>query len=270
MDDYTALAAVYDLFMDNVDYAAWSDRIEEILTEHGIRDGLVLDLGCGTGQITERLAAKGYDMTGVDISEEMLQQAVLKRDASGLDILYLQQDMRAFELYGTMRAIVSTCDCVNYITEPEELLQVFRLVSNYLDPGGLFVFDFNTKAKYAGIGETSIAEARQDASFIWENYWDEEESINEYQLTLFLPAGEASSGSGEILYRKAEEYHVQRGYNLNEIKGLLESAGMLLLKAYNGYTEQAADEQSERIVILAQEREKTGRVKTNSGTGDGS
>lgn len=250
MDEYTALAAVYDEFMDNVDYAAWSDRMEEILKKHGISNGLVLDLGCGTGKLTELLAAKGYDMTGVDASPEMLQQALLRRDASGADILYLQQDMRSFELYGTMRAVVSTCDSVNYITEPEELLQVFRLVNNYLDPGGLFVFDFNTKQKYAAIGDTSIAENREEASFIWENFWDEEEAINEYQLTLFLPV------DGSSLYRRVEECHVQRGYDLAEIKALIKEAGMEFLAAYDGYTDRPAGESSERIVVAAAERGK--------------
>ncbi len=249
MDEYTALAAVYDEFMDNVDYAAWSERIKEILNEHGIRDGLVLDLGCGTGRLTELMAAKGYDMTGIDASEEMLQQALLRRDESGADILYLQQDMREFELYGTMRAIISTCDCVNYITEPEELRQVFRLVNNYLDPGGIFVFDFNTKAKYADIGDACIAENREDASFIWENMYDAESGLNEYQLTLFLPADNG-------LYRKYEEYHVQRGYDLKEIKKLLEDAGMTFLTACDGYTGRSADDASERIVVTARERGK--------------
>ena len=257
MDEYTALAAVYDEFMDNVDYAAWSDRIEDILNRHGISNGLVLDLGCGTGKITELLAEKGYDLTGIDSSEEMLQEAVARRDRSGADILYLQQDMREFELYGTMRAIVSTCDCINYITEPEELLQVFLLVNNYLDPGGLFVFDFNTKAKYAEIGDASISETREDACFIWENYWDPAESINEYQLTLFLPVHGEGTKPAETLYRRVEEVHVQRGYDLAEIRDLLEKAGMVFLEACDGYTKQPADAASERIVVIAQEKGKS-------------
>ena len=195
-------------------------------------------------------------MTGIDASDQMLQQAIARRDESGADILYLQQDMREFELYGTMRAIVSTCDCVNYITEPDELLEVFRLVNNYLDPGGLFVFDFNTKRKYAAIGDTSIAENREEASFIWENFWDEEEAINEYQLTLFLPFNSENVQSGETLYRKVEEIHVQRGYDLEEIRHLLEEAGMVFLEAYDGYSDQPAGEDAGRILVVARERGK--------------
>ena len=115
VDEYAGFAAVYDLFMDNVPYETWRDRIAELLKEYGVKDGLVLDLGCGTGTMTELLAEAGYDMIGVDSSEEMLELAVEKRAASGRDILYLLQDMREFELYGTVRAVVSVCDSVNYI-----------------------------------------------------------------------------------------------------------------------------------------------------------
>ncbi len=113
--------------------------------------------------MTEELASYGYDMIGVDNSEEMLEIAMDKKEKSGHDILYLLQDMRKFELYGTVKAIVSVCDCINYITEEEELEQVFRLVNNYLDPGGIFIFDFNTEYKYKEIlGDETIAEEREE------------------------------------------------------------------------------------------------------------
>jgi len=134
--------------------------------------------------MTRLLAKSGYDMIGVDNSEEMLQIA---RDAGtqGDGILYLLQDMREFELYGTVRAVVSVCDSINYILEEEELLEVFRLVNNYLDPGGIFIFDMNTIYKYRDLlGETTICENREEGSFIWDNYYDEEERMNQYDLTL--------------------------------------------------------------------------------------
>ena len=154
MEAYTNFAEVYDTFMDNVPYDEWADYIERMLKEYQISDGLVLELGCGTGSMTELLSAKGYDMIGVDNSEDMLEIAMEKRLNSGHDILYLLQDMREFELYGTVRAVLSVCDSVNYVTDEEELQEVFCLVNNYLDPQGIFIFDFNTEYKYWEIGHS--------------------------------------------------------------------------------------------------------------------
>ena len=172
MEAYTGFAAVYDTFMDNIPYEEWAAYIRKRLVQYDIRDGLLLDLGCGTGTLTEIMAQNGYDMIGVDVSEEMLEIAMDKRIASGHDILYLLQDMREFELYGTVRAVISVCDSLNYITEEEELCEVFRLVNNYLDPGGIFIFDFNTTYKYRELlGDRTIAESREECSFIWDNYY---------------------------------------------------------------------------------------------------
>ena len=213
MEAYTSFAEVYDTFMDNVPYQEWADYLEERLKEYGIEDGLVMELGCGTGSMTQILSEKGYDMIGIDNSEDMLELAQEKKEKTGRDILYLLQDMREFELYGTVRAVVSVCDCVNYVTEEEDLAEVFRLVNNYLDPDGVFLFDFNTKYKYQEIlGDQVIAEDREACSFIWDNYYDEEEEINEYELTLFVQCEEQKS-----LYRKYQELHYQRAYTLEQM-----------------------------------------------------
>ena len=251
MEAYTSFASVYDTFMDNVPYEEWGGYIHSLLCRYGVKDGLVLDLGCGTGTMTEILAGYGYDMIGVDNSGDMLELAMEKRLASGHDILYLLQDMREFELYGTVRAVVSVCDSVNYITEPEELAEVFRLVNNYLDPGGLFLFDFNTEYKYREVmGDCTIAEDRGDCSFIWDNCYYEEEKINEYDLTLFIREGSDDNGA---LYRKYRETHFQRGYTLEEIRELLSSAGLVFQAAYDMDTGEAAWEKSERICVIARE-----------------
>ena len=251
MEAYTSFASVYDTFMDNVPYGEWGTYIHSLLCRYGVKDGLVLDLGCGTGTMTEILAGYGYDMIGVDNSGDMLELAMEKRFASGHDILYLLQDMREFELYGTVRAVVSVCDSVNYITEPEELQEVFRLVNNYLDPGGLFLFDFNTEYKYREVmGDCTIAEDRGDCSFIWDNCYYEEEKINEYDLTLFIREGSDDNGA---LYRKYRETHFQRGYTLEEIRELLSSAGLVFQAAYDMDTGEAAWGKSERICVIARE-----------------
>ena len=137
METYTTFAQVYDEMMEDIPYEAWCRYLVGLLREFGVKDGLVLELGCGTGIMTELLAENGYDMIGVDSSEEMLAEALEKREKSGHDILYLQQDMREFELFGTVRAVVSVCDSINYILEEKELVHVFSLVNNYLDPDGV-------------------------------------------------------------------------------------------------------------------------------------
>lgn len=249
MEAYTGFARVYDLFMDNVPYAEWSQYLAGLLQEHGIADGLVLDLGCGTGKMTRLLAQAGYDMIGADNSEEMLQ-AAREADGGAQDILYLLQDMREFELYGTVRAVVSICDSINYILEEEELLQVFRLVNNYLDPGGIFIFDMNTLYKYRELlGETVICENRDEGSFIWENFYEEEGQTNQYDLTFFIR-------EEDMRYRKYEETHVQRGYGTQQVESLLRQAGLEVLAVYDAYTKDPVKEDSGRVCFVAREQGK--------------
>ncbi len=247
MDAYTGFAEVYDLFMDNIPYETWAGYLVSLLREYGIEDGLVLELGCGTGTMTELLAAAGYDMIGIDRSEEMLEAADRKREQSGHEILYLCQDMREFELYGTVRAIVSVCDSMNYVLEERELLGILSLAAqNYLDYGGLFIFDLNTEYKYRELlGEQTIAENREEGSFIWENYYDEEEMLNEYQLTLFIREKDG-------YYRKYEEEHIQRAYPLETIRKLVERSGLKLLHIYDAFTREPAREDSERVYVVCQ------------------
>lgn len=253
MEAYTGFAQVYDLFMDNVPYEAWSNYVEEILAKEGIRDGILLDLGCGTGKMTRIMADKGFDMIGIDNSMEMLDMAreyeYDREEDSG--ILYLLQDMREFELYGTVRAVYSACDCLNYIMEEEELLTVFQLVNNYLDPKGLFIFDMNTPYKYEHLlAENTIAENREEGSFIWENYYDKEEQVNEYDLTLFI---KESDDVEEERFLRFTETHFQRCYSLECVKQLLQEAGMELVAVYDAYTKNPLREDSEKVTIIARE-----------------
>lgn len=259
---YHEFAQVYDELMDQVPYEEWADRIEEAIRDYGVskpeRDAkdpleternLVLDLGCGTGTLTELLYDKGYDMIGVDNSHAMLQIALEKRAEGGRDILYLLQDMRELELYSTVGTVVSVCDSINYILEEEELLTVFELVNNYLFPRGLFLFDFNTDYKYRElIGDTTIAENREDVSFIWENFYDSEEHINDYDLTLFIREGE--------IYRKYEETHLQRGYEPEEVKHMLERAGLEVVSMTDADTRETVTATTGRVFVIAREQVK--------------
>ncbi len=254
MEAYTGFAEVYDEFMDNVPYEAWAAYLVGILKEAGISEGLVLDLGCGTGSMTRLLKAAGYDMIGVDLSADMLGIA---RERDGAEILYLQQDMREFELYGTVRAVVSVCDSMNYLLEEEELLTVFRLVNNYLDPGGLFIFDMNTVYKYREVLKDSvICENREHTSFIWENYFDESSGINEYALTLFV---EEEGG----LYRKYEEFHYQKAYEIRRVEELLLEAGLKLRAVFGEGSKEAPRADCERVYFVAEEYEKGNRRKND-------
>lgn len=252
MDAYTSFARVYDAFMDDVPYEAWQDYLVQMLRSHGIDDGLVCELGCGTGRMTRLLAESGYDMIGIDASGEMLGIA---REQESEGILYLNQDMRRFELYGTVRAVVSVCDSMNYLLKEDELLDVFRLVNNYLDPGGIFLFDMNTIYNFREqMGERTFSENREEGSFIWENYYDEESSINEYSLTLYIR--EPDCGPGE-LYRRYEETHYERGYELERVASLLEQAGLVYVGAFDGEDHGPVRDDSERMYILAREHGKS-------------
>ncbi|MBD5512173.1 MAG: class I SAM-dependent methyltransferase [Lachnospiraceae bacterium] len=269
MEAYTDFAYVYDTFMDETPYDKWRDFIVETIEKYGISKpvkrleslqeprpleadtlkeerNLILDLGCGTGTLTELLAEKGYDMIGVDSSADMLELAMEKRDSMGHETLYLLQDMRELELYGTVGTVVSVCDSLNYILSEEELLQVFKLVENYLFPEGIFIFDFNTVYKYAEvIGDVTIAENREACSFIWENTYYPEEALNEYEVTVFVRDGQ------EDLYRKFSETHYQRGYTEEQMRRLLAAAGMRTELVLDADTLKAASGTSERIYIVA-------------------
>lgn len=272
MNAYEDFAYVYDELMDATPYREWCNLLVELIEKYGVSKpthgedaeametntedvlaserNLVVDLGCGTGTLTELLYRRGYDMIGVDNSESMLGVAMEKRERSGDAILYLLQDMRELELYSTVGTVISVCDSVNYILEEDELLQVFSLVNNYLYPGGLFIFDFNTEYKYREIiGDTTIAENREDCSFIWENYYNPEEGINEYDLTIFVQE------EGER-FRRFQETHLQRGYTVEQISGLVEQAGLKIVKVLDADTGEPVTPESERVYIVAKEQEK--------------
>lgn len=271
MESYTGFAQVYDTFMDNIPYDQWSTYLIELLKEYNIKDGLVADLGCGTGNITQELAKAGYDMIGIDNSQEMLSLAMEKTSLSTSkagSILYLLQDMREFELYGTVAAMVSICDSMNYIVSEEDLLTVFKLVNNYLDPRGIFIFDLNTVYKYETIlADNTIAENREDCSFIWDNYYYKDEMMNEYDLTIYIKepieklednGNESRTGSQSYAYtdnvfRRFDETHYQKAYTLDTIQRLLKEAGLEYVTAYDAFTYNPPSDNSERIYIVARE-----------------
>ena len=277
MDQYTDFAAVYDTFMDETPYDVWGDFIAGLIEKYGIsrpygegnkkigdtseedteealeqERNLIVELGCGTGSFTMEMVKKGYDIMGTDISPEMLDIARRKAQEAGLDIMYLEQDMRELDLYCTAGTILSVCDSVNYLLEDEDVLETFRLVNNFLYPKGIFIFDFNTLHKYRDvIGDATIAENREDCSFIWENYYNEEDHINEYDLTIF-----AKCDSEDEIFRRSTETHYQRGYTLEEMLGFVKEAGMELVETIDADTHEAPTDDSERIYVICREKGK--------------
>lgn len=269
---YTGFAQVYDTFMDNVPYDMWTDYLHSLLKEYGVNEGLILELGCGTGNVTRRLSKIGYDMIGIDFSEEMLEIAREKEyladygeeeieedideslaevnDYNAPAILYLNQDMRDFELFGTVAAVVCICDGMNYITKEEDLIRVFKLANNYLDKEGVFIFDLNTEYKYKNLlGDNVIAENRENCSFIWENYYDDVKKTNEYNMTIFLKQEDENE-----IFERFRETHIQKAYSLDTIKKLVELAGMEFITAYDAFTRMPPKDNSERVYIVAREK----------------
>ena len=245
MDAYDGFAEVYDLFMDNVPYGEWAERIVKRLKEFDIEEGLVAELGCGTGKMTRLLSKAGFDMIGIDNSVEMLGKA--RENTPDESVLYHCQDMREFELYGTVRAIVSVCDCMNYITDEDDLLTVFKLAWNYLDFDGPFIFDMLTPHKYRDImGDNVFAESREDAAFIWENEFDGDEELNYYGLTLFVRDGEK--------FDRLYEEHVQRAYEPKMVAELLEKAGLKDISVIDEATGGPVTDETERAVFTAFKR----------------
>ena len=261
MNAYTGFARLYETFMDNVPYEEWSEYLIGLLKEYGIENGLIAELGCGTGTMTRLLASAGYDMIGIDLSEEMLDIARYEHSEDESEILYLHQDMREFELFGTVSAIVSLCDSMNYITSEEDLLQVFCLVNNYLDPNGYFIFDMNTIYKYeTQLGDRVIAENRENCSLIWENYYDAEKQLNQYDITIYSKAEFEDEEDMEEeeklppLYERLEETHIQRAYSIETVVSLLQEAGMEVVAVYGVGTKEAPKEDTERVYFIAREQ----------------
>jgi len=244
VEAYHAFAAVYDRLMEEIPYEKWCDYVTGLLQEHGIADGLLLELGCGTGTLTEMFAEKGYDMIGIDLSEDMLMEAMDKRAESGHSILYLQQDMREFELYGTVAAVVSLCDSMNYLIEFEDFVTVLRLVNNYLDPQGIFVFDLKTDYYFSTkVGDRVFAESDEDVSYIWQNDYDTDERINQYLLTLFLQEEDGR-------YSRYDELHEQRAYTLKEVQKAAALAGMEFVAAYDENGAPASKTANRMYIVL--------------------
>ena len=242
---YSGFAYIYDKLMQDADYDRWVTYIEEILRKYNIKPELMLDLACGTGSICTRLAQKGHDMIGIDLSEDMLNVAMGKAKEQGLDILFLNQDMREFELYGTVDVITCLMDSINYLTDEQDLQDVFSLVNNYLNPGGLFIFDINSAFKLKEIlGSNTFVVEENDIFYVWENNFREDEEICDFYLTFFIKNG--------YNYSRVDEIHYEKAYSEDTITRYLEKAGLKILGVFDQFEFEKPGKNSERIFFVAQ------------------
>ena len=255
---YDSIARVYDTLNAEVDYGAWADFIEKCFAKY-LKDKptLVLDLACGTGRMTRELAARGYDMIGVDGSADMLAEAYNR--AEGREgLLLLQQDMRSFELYGTVGAITCCLDSLNYLLSPTDLSLCFACVHNYLDPDGLFLFDMNTPYKFEHIyadnayvledelvwDEGLETEERAAVYCGWQNTYHPDTRICDFDLSLFE---ELPNGS----YRRADEHQRERCYTMEEITAALAENHLELLGVWSDYRFSEPNETTPRWYFAA-------------------
>ncbi len=244
---YDLLAPFYDAINSELDYSAWADFIEKIIDKEykSGKPELILDLGSGTGKMTLELARRGYDMTGVDYSPEMLGIARDAAEKEGLDVLWLCQDITAFELYGTVDVTVCCLDTVNHLTKKTELDKCFSLVHNYLIPDGLFVFDINGKYKFENIySDRTYAMEEEGAVCIWQNDYNGKTKLCDFYITLFE---EQADGR----YARYDETQRERMYTVKEVKTALEKSGFEYIGAYSDLRFSEADDSAERIYFVA-------------------
>ena len=243
---YDILAPIYDRVNGELDYSVWADFIEENARRH-MTDApqLALDLCCGTGRMTLELARRGYDMTGVDLSPEMLGVAKENAESEGLDILWLCQDMREFELYGTVELCVCLLDSVNHLTERHDLMKCLSLVHNYLSPDGLFIFDINGKGKFERVYADNAFVVEDGSNMcVWQNYYNKKNGFCDFYITLF---SEAEDGT----YERLDEVQRERAYSIRQIKGALSEAGFEFIGAYSDFDLTEATDDDERIHFVA-------------------
>ncbi|MBM7615919.1 class I SAM-dependent DNA methyltransferase [Alkaliphilus hydrothermalis] len=243
MELYNDFAYVYDRLMEDVDYQRWVEYIEEIFRRQQVSPKKILELACGTGNITIPLADKGHEVMAIDLSQDMLMVAKDKALSKGKEILFIQQDMTELQLEGEFDTVLCMCDGINYIIGETQLLDLFKKIKNHLVEGGLFIFDISSYYKLQNtLGNHTFGENQGDLCYLWENYFDEEEDILEMNLTFFIQE--------KNLYKKFEEFHQQRAYTAEELLGLLKEVGFNAINYYNEFTFEEVQENSQRIFFV--------------------
>lgn len=246
---YFHMAAVYDILMKDAPYQEWTDFAVKQFQEHESQISSVLDLGCGTGTITRLLASKGFQMTGIDNSETMLTIAQNRAAEEGISIQWMLQDIRELEGFQEIDAIVSFCDVLNYITEKQEISQVFSQANKVLKNNGLFIFDIHA-LQYVenNLQGQTFAEIYDDISYIWLCDAGEQSGEVYHDLTFFIREKE--------LYERFDETHHQRTFNIEVYRDLLQENGFELVNLYGDFSYQPGiSETTNRIFVVAKKSE---------------
>ena len=246
---YQGFAEVYDQLMDDVDYDGWAEYYARLLSVYGVKEGKVCECACGTGSLTLPLHRLGYQMTGVDLSRDMLWQAAQKSRKQGIAIPFVQQNMKALNLHRPMDAVIATCDGVNYLLTEEDLLSFFRSAFRSVRPGGALIFDLSTPYKLKHVlCERLYWEDRENITYLWQNTWHEKSRCVDLDLCFFLRE------EGEK-YRRLEEHQTQRAWDANELKENLWHAGFRAVSFYGDTTLNPATDKNQRWHVAAQKPE---------------
>lgn len=244
---YSDFAYVYDKLMYDVDYKKWADYIESIFKKYNKNPSLVLDLACGTGSFTVEMAKRGYDMIGIDLSVDMLNCA-MEKSSDLKNILYLNQDMVNFELYGTVDVIVLLMDSLNYILHKRDVKKLFKNVHNYLNPGGLFIFDINTPFKFKNILKNNVFyDVSDDITYIWQNYFENKTNVCEFDLTIFTKE--------DGMYKRMDEVHLERCYEISDLKKMISERGLKLLNIYDDLKLSKAPSNARRVFFVCKKED---------------
>ncbi len=235
----------YDLLTRNVDYDGIALLYDSILWDYKKTGCTLLDLGCGTGSLSERMSKKGFDVIGLDISNEMLSVAFEKKCESGSNIQYVCQDMTELELYGEVGAVVSALDCLNHLGGEKELKKTFQRVAKYMEAGGIFLFDLNTILKHRDIlSDNCFVYEEEKVMCVWQNSYNGEDNSVDIYLDFFE---EDEDGR----YTRYCEEFSEIAYPIESVKNWLSEAGFEVLSVYDGFTKEQGSEDSERVVFVA-------------------
>ncbi len=241
---YEKFAYAYDRMMKNVNYLRWGDYIESLFATYGCKPKTILDVACGTGALTILLASRGYEMTGIDRAEGMLDVAKKKAEEQQIQIEFHHGNMLNFQLDKQFDAILCTYDSINYASNENELSSMFNTVAKHLTPEGLFIFDVTTERNIVEhFHNKTFSENHQDYSYIWKNNYVQHTKMCRTFLTFFIREGK--------LFRRYEEVHQQRIFEVSTVNSSLKDAGYKMLSAYDMYTFNRWSRYSDRINFTA-------------------